>query len=119
MIASSSLDYGAALFSHELGDIVGPAATLAGGAGAFPAAEGLSAGPCAGGCSGAFIGVADTSFYLIKEAGHLGLVAREDTGSETVVDPVGFGDRLVQASYLTDGHKGHEQLFLEKRAVQR
>src|SRR5947208_2452777 len=108
MIGLSSLNNGAALFPHELGDVVGSTATLPGRTGAFPAAERLCPGPGTSRCAGAFVGIANPGLDLIEEARDLGRVTGEDACGETVFDPVGFADGLVQAPNLADGDEGHE-----------
>ena len=55
------------LFVHVERKIVMSAGVLAAGAGAFPAAEGLEARPCAGGCALRTIGIGHACFDVVEE----------------------------------------------------
>src|SRR5687767_14521891 len=118
MVASSALDYGAALFPHELGDVIWPASSLAGRARPLPATERLRARPRTGGGPGALVSVAHAGFHLIEEPRNLGLLGREDAGRQTIFDPVGLGDGLVQTRHLAESKEGCEQFFPEEAAVE-
>src|SRR5215218_2977205 len=98
-----TLDDGAALFPHELGDVVGTAPTLSGGAGALPAAERLRAGPGPGGGAGALVGIAHPGLHLVEEPADLGRVGGEDPGGQPILYPIGLPNRLIEIVHFADG----------------
>src|SRR5215213_4664075 len=111
MLTPLALDNGAALFPHELRDVVGTAPSLSGRAGALPAAERLRAGPGPGGGAGALVGIAHAGLYLVEETADLGRVAREDSGGQPILHPIGLPYRVVEIVHLPDGDEWDEQLF--------
>src|SRR3989442_6543827 len=78
-------DQGAALFAHELGDVVRSAARLAGRSAPLPAAERVDSGPGSGGGSGAAGDVEHTRLHAIEELPDLPVVAAEQTGGGTAL----------------------------------
>src|SRR5437867_13056449 len=70
-------DERAALLTHELRDVVRPARRLPGRAAPLPAAEGIDAGPGAGGGPGAAVDVDHARFDSIKELLDFARIAAE------------------------------------------
>src|SRR5215210_3782137 len=119
MLTPLALDDGAALFPHELGDVVGTAPALSGRAGALPAAERLRAGPGSRGGAGALVRIAHAGLYLVEEPADLRRVGGEDPGGQSVLYPIGLPYRLADIGHLADGDEWDEQLFSIKGALQR
>src|SRR3954471_2776468 len=119
MLTPLALDDGAALFPHELGDVVGPAPTLSRRAGTFPAAERLCSGPGPRGGAGTLVRIAHAGFYLVEESADLGLVGRKDPRGQPVLHLIGLPYRLIEIGHLPNRDEWNEQLFSIKSALQR
>lgn len=104
-----------ALLAHELRDVVGAERVLAGGAGAFPAAEGWHAGLRAGRRPAAPVAVGDARLHRVEELFPLFLDLRENPGGQPVVAAVGQRDGLVERGDRPDSEQRREILLMKER----
>ena len=99
-------------------NIVISAAVLAAGAGAFPAAEGLEAGPCTGRRALWTIGIRNACFDLVEEPIRF-LERTVESRSESIVDVVGDRDGFIQIADLANGGDGQEHFMLPQAMRER
>src|SRR5438552_1275767 len=110
-------DQRAALLAHELGDVVGSTARLAGRSAPLPAAERVDSGPRPGGGSGTAVDVHHSRLDAIEEPPDLPVVAAEQTGGETVLGAIGEIERLVQGVDLPQTGDRQEHLVVRETVV--
>ncbi len=110
-IGFGRLDQRADLLVHVKLHIVISAAVLAARAGAFPAAEGLEAGPGAGRRALRTVGIGHACFDVFEEPIDF-LGGAIETRSETIVHVVGDLHRLIQISDLANRCDGQEHFIL-------
>src|SRR5262249_2546119 len=115
-VSSASYSH-AALFPHELLDVVGPAAAASGRAAGFPARKRVDPRPCSRRRARAAVYVHDAGVHMGEEAFDRVLVLGEESRRQAVIGAVGQLDGLVERRHLRHEHDGNEQLLLEERAV--
>ncbi len=103
---------------HVKRQVIGAAGVLAARTGAFPAAEGLEAGPRAGGGALRTIGVRDARLDVVEEPVHF-LVRAIKTGGQAIVDAVGNLHGFGQILDLANRSDGQEHLLLPERVRER
>src|SRR5690606_38268224 len=106
-----------ALLAHELWQVEGAEPALAGQARAFPAAEGLDAGPCAGRCAAGAIDVERAGLCPGEEEVDFGLVARIAACGEAIGDGIAVGDSRFKVVKDLNRQERQEQLVAVKRMV--
>src|SRR5262245_5211928 len=92
-VSSASYSH-AALFPHELLDVVGPAAAASGRAAGFPARKRVDPRPCSRRRARAAVDVHDAGVHVGEEAFDLVLVLGEESRRQAVIGAVGQLDGL-------------------------